>query len=170
MEHIKARNTCISMLEQREYTNINATEEMITAVDSNGENVHVYFSNEAKLNMINIKNLFAESISNGVKHIILIYKQNITTQARKSIETMHDIDIELFVYDEMQFNITKHRLVPKHERVTSPDIILEIKNKFGLSKLPGLLEIDPICRFYNFKRGHVIKVTRLNSIIYRVVR
>jgi DNA-directed RNA polymerase I, II, and III subunit RPABC1 len=84
-----------------------------------------------------------------------------------------DIKIELFIQEELQYNITKHRLVPEHIRL-SPDEAKEFKEKFGL-RHPAILLTDPISRFFAYKRGDVIKIMRKTGrgdpfVTYRIVK
>lgn len=72
-------------------------------------------------------------------------------------------------------NITKHFIVPKHEKVSIEEVnklkkILRIKDIY---KLPTLMIYDPVSRYFNFKQGDVIKITRNSKstgthISYRV--
>ena len=62
----------------------------------------------------------------------------------------------------MKVSITKHYLVPKHEKV--PDS--EKFDKKIIDKLPILLKTDPISRFYGFKKGDLIKISRKNNYIF----
>lgn len=69
---------------------------------------------------------------------------------------------EFFWLDILQFNITKHRLVPIHQKVCLKDV-KTLLNKYQLAnvnQLPRIAITDPIVQYYNFKRGDVIKITR----------
>jgi DNA-directed RNA polymerase I, II, and III subunit RPABC1 len=105
----------------------------------------------------------------NINHGIIIYSDTITPMAKKIIEDPINIVLEMFVLDELQFNITKHILVPEHILLTDKQGF-DIKKKLG-SRLPVLLSSDPVSRFYKFKRGNIIKVIRRNGYIaYRIVR
>ena len=75
----------------------------------------------------------------------------------------------------MALNITKHKLVPKHEILSKieKDEFLK-KNKFKLQNLPRILTSDPVIKFIYGVKGDVIKITRQSettgkSLYYRVV-
>ena len=91
---------------------------------------------------------------------------------KKLIENSVDIKIELFTQEELQYNITKHRLVPKHIKLSS-DEAKEFKKTYGL-KHPAMILTDPVSRFYDFKRGDVIKIVRMSGedefVTYRIVK
>jgi DNA-directed RNA polymerases I, II, and III subunit RPABC1 len=99
---------------------------------------------------------------------IIVYRNGITPSAKKSLDTTN-YSFELFSLGELQLNVTHHRLVPKHERVSqSIKNILDTKYK---GQLPFCLSTDPIVRYYAFKKGEYIKITRKDgSIAYRVVK
>ena len=93
--------------------------------------------------------------------------------AKKLVENSVEKKFELFTQDELQYNITKHRLVPKHIKLNNEDA-KDFKKKYGL-KFPALLKTDPVCRFYDFQRGDVIKIIRQEScgntyITHRIVK
>lgn len=99
---------------------------------------------------------------------IIIYRSNVTSSAKKSLETL-EYEFELFALHELQLNITRHRLVPRHTRVLPSEKEELDKNYKG--KLPIILHTDPISRYYSFKRGEYIRITRKDgSIIYRIVK
>lgn len=147
---------------------------IIEFVGSNSiEDIYIFFS-ENKLNKVIIKDYISLICSTNIKHVIILYHSNITSSAKGIINQITDINIELFLFKELRINITKHRLVPLHEKVTDPQILATFNKKYK-TKLPILLKSDPIARFYNFTRGDVIKITRyINTpnkyILYRIVR
>ena len=72
--------------------------------------------------------------------------------------------LDLFSENELLVDITEHFLVPQH-------ILLSEKEKAALlerlsipaDKLPKISIDDPICHYYGFKEGQVIKIIR-NSL------
>jgi DNA-directed RNA polymerase I, II, and III subunit RPABC1 len=86
--------------------------------------------------------------------------------------------VQIMNCKELQINKTKHYLVPKHKLI-SEDESNELLKRYSLisrTQLPLLLHNDPICRYYNFKSGDIVKISN-NSIsqnkgyeYYRCVR
>ena len=77
--------------------------------------------------------------------------------------------------EQLDFDVTKHELVPKHEVLTKEEKE-ELLRKYGITikELPRILSSDPAIRNLNAKVGDVIKITRKDEIIgenvyYRVV-
>ncbi len=157
------------MMLARGYDIVESEEDKMLAQNSDGHQILILFVDESNLNINTVKALDSILTENGLDHAILVYNKNITASAKKIIETVSHFTIETFQKAELQFNITTHRLVPKHERV-SPEENEKMKEKWG-TKLPGILSTDPVSRFYHFKKGEIIKVTRKDGFVaYRIVR
>lgn len=76
---------------------------------------------------------------------------------------------------EENLDVTKHTLVPKHEKLDEADYN-ELKTKYNFSKtqLPRILLSDPAIQNLNIEPGDVIKITRKSPTVgetffYRVV-
>lgn len=157
------------MMLARGYHIAESEEDKMLASNEEGHQILILFVDESNLNINTVKALDSILTENEMDHAILVYNKSITSSAKKIIESVSHFTIETFQKAELQFNITTHRLVPKHERVTGPQAE-EIRKKWG-PKLPGLLSSDPVSRFYHFKKGEIIKVTRKDGFVaYRVVR
>ena len=69
----------------------------------------------------------------------------------------------------MYYNVTEHRLYNKHERLDKTEAETFIK-QFG-KEIPFILKTDMICRYFDFKKGDIIKIYRKNGYIsYRIVK
>ena len=123
-----------------------------------------------KCNVENMKQKIIILNKLNIHHCIIIYVQSITSMVNKIIDNSLDIKFELFIQDELQYDITEHKFVPHHIKLPFQEA-LEIKKKYG-TKLPTILKSDPVVRFYNFDRGDIIQINRLNDnhIIYRIVK
>jgi DNA-directed RNA polymerase I, II, and III subunit RPABC1 len=75
------------------------------------------------------------------------------------------LNLQVFDIKLLQFNVSKHELVPKHEVVTDEDEIKRIveqmclKNKF---QLPIILKADAMAHYLGLKNGDVVKITRVS--------
>ena len=105
-----------------------------------------------------------------VYHGVIIYKDTVTPIAKKVVEESKEMLIELFNVEEMQYNITKHVLQPKFEKLNKSESIL-FKKDFSNFKFPTIKKDDAICKFYGYSKGDIIRITRKNGlIIYRIVK
>lgn len=123
---------------------------------------------EEKLNIQGIKDRISIMNKENADRCIIVYRSNVTSSAKKSLETL-EYHFELFGLHELQINITKHRLVPRHEKVSIKEKEeLDLKYK---GKLPFILHGDAISRYYGYQKGEYIRITRKNgSILYRLVK
>ena len=94
----------------------------------------------------------------------------------KIYNKFQNINTKLLSVQFLQFNVSRHKLVPKHEKVDKR-IVLKIMKKYGLkhkNQLPYIFISDPQCKYNGFRVGDVIKITRVSktntkSIVYRLV-
>lgn len=77
--------------------------------------------------------------------------------------TKFQLNLEIFLISNMQLNISKHELVPKHILFTNEEKkeFLEEK-KYKESELPRIKLNDPMTLYYNGKVGDVFKIIREN--------
>ena len=83
----------------------------------------------------------------------------------------------IFHYKNLSFDITKHKLVSPHIKITSKNEISRIKKELkidSLIKLPVLLRTDAVAKFYHFRKGDLIKIIRpsignFKHEVYRIV-
>ena len=129
------------------------------------DKIYFFFTESEKLNKGIVEKYKNIIQSLTLNHCIFIYRNNITSSAKTLIdkfdsivENIDSIKIELFIINSLQYNITSHILVPKHERECKETAKL-IQKKYG-TKLPFILESDPVSKFYGFEKGEIIKITR----------
>jgi DNA-directed RNA polymerase I, II, and III subunit RPABC1 len=163
--------TLKEIIHQREYK-INEEDEsefnIIAEHKEKEDKLIVYFFKESKFNIGQLKFYISDMNDRKLKHCIIVYADQITSSAKKGIENL-EFEVELFSLKELQYNITKHRLVPNHFLVPSNEAV-ELRKKFG-KNLPILLSTDPVSRFFNYQKNDIIRVTRNDGyILYRIVR
>ena len=105
------------MLNQRGYKITEKSENRYIATKDN-DTLLVIFSEYTKLNIDSIKTHLKIVNELGFKHVIIIYNNLITASAKKVINHLINIKIEIFSKSELEFNITKHRLSKPHIKLT----------------------------------------------------
>ena len=164
----KAIDTLHEMICQRKYKICEKKENCFIGVNSD-KKIIVFTNPVSKFNVDSVKEYIKISSGFGINHCIIVYTDSVTSMAKKLIENSVDIKIELFMSTELQFNITRHRLVPTHIKLDDVDA-KKFKKQFGL-KFPAILKTDPISRFYGYERGDIIKIIRPSDyIMYRIVK
>ena len=167
----KAIQTVKDMIEQRGYIISNEDEKKIIGIDKNQETIVVFKTLIDKCNVDRMKEITVTMNDIKSNHCIIIYS-TVTSMAKKIVETSTEKKFELFTVDSLQFNITKHRLVPKHIRLSDTEA-KSFKNKYGLN-CETIKTDDPVSLFYYFKKGDIIKIIREDDgkeyITYRIVK
>lgn len=162
----KQSEICMDMLLQRNYSIVDIEDDRITAEKEDGEIICVFLSDIPRLNANKIQEYINEMSNLDITHSIIVYN-DITPHVKKTVSNCN-MKIELFTKKEMSINPTKNRLVPIHEKLPE-DEGKEFKEKYK-QKFAILRLSDPISRFYGYKKGDVIKITRKNGYIaYRIV-
>jgi len=106
--------------------------------------------------------------------LILVSLSEITPLAKKALS--HPM-IDTFLVDQLKFPFYEHKMIPTHV-LCSPDDIKHLQSiaAFKTSQLPILPKTDPICHFYGWQTGSIIRcVTNLSSsgipnVKYRTVK
>jgi DNA-directed RNA polymerase I, II, and III subunit RPABC1 len=169
----KAYETCIEMIEQRGYKIVDRDDERILATKPDRTHMCVFVAPSHKFNVESIQEYISMMKKMELTHCIIVNKDNATPIAKKIIEDSPDLDIELFYVDELQYNITKHYLVPKHELAYKKGTkeYTAFKKKYMADNFPIILKTDAVARFFAFQKGDIIKITRPGGVIcYRIVK
>lgn len=110
--------------------------------------------------------------------LILILKTKPNNSILKLQKDKQYCNIQIYWCKQLQFNVTKHELVPVHRRL-SEDEGNSILTRYSLTaknQLPILLKDDIVSKYYNFKSGDVIEITQTKTSqnseykFYRCVR
>lgn len=109
----------------------------------------------------------------GTSYILVVNeKLNATDQGK-----LNAYDFQIFNLNTLQYNISKHELVPKHELIKDQKEIQNIMEQYQLrsvNQFPYILRTDPMAKYLNAKVGNLMKVTRISpscgtNIVYRYV-
>lgn len=193
-----ARNTIIEMLTERGFTSSNTVLNypsfisafpnvqqnpstlnfICTNTSSSGggtSSIAIHFTNEDKLAKKSLEGVVSDYGAQGVNTVILVTPNKLNPACKALLRSIK-LNFEHFLVEELQFNITKHVLVPKHKIIPKEeerDILAGLKCE--KMNLPTILTTDPVSRFYGAKVGDVFEITRNSqttgkAIYYRAVR
>jgi len=167
-ENIK--NTVFSMFKKRGYSGVIFEDEknQITGYCKD-EKVIALISPVEKLNVDEIKIANALMTNEDSNHALIVYENVPTSAVKNAVGNMVELglEIELWSADDLQFDITEHKLVPRHEKVDQK-LVKTFPDK---ANLPILLKSDIVSRFYNYRKGEIIRVFRRDgTIVFRIVR
>lgn len=166
----RAHITISEMFSQRGYSDIEEGDEHIIAIKHNGEQICAFKNIVEKLNIEQIKFIVQTISDMKINHALVIHEERPTSAVKNFLldSTNTHLKIELFPIIDLQYNPTKHFLVPEHIPLSGKDAS-EFRQKFG-SKIPILLRTDPISKFFGFEKGSIIKIVRKDGISYRIVK
>ena len=148
--------------------------------NTEGDDIHIIFLDDKRLNisavraLVNYLGVNTNNKSHKKKcHGIVIHEETPTSSGTHQLATLGATGcctVELFKESFFYNCIIEHDLVPKHEKLPKSDAEF-LKKKLGVGKMMHLISTYPISRFYEYKPGDVIKVTRNNgSVVYREVK
>jgi DNA-directed RNA polymerase I, II, and III subunit RPABC1 len=121
-----------------------------------------------------ITNIKVNIFDNEDQHkIIFIF---ITKPVVSIIKIINEYKYQYFSINKLQFNITKHILVSKHELLSEADHnALLAKYNIKANQLPCILSTDPIIKYYDYPKGGICKISRISkssidTIFYRYIK
>lgn len=134
----------------------------ILSNNKDGKVLYLHFINTPKVKYSQITNTikYCEELNDNFD-IMFILKPKPNCGIRK-LEFKGENNVQIFWCKQIQFNITKHSLVPLHKKITDEEkenILLKYKILYK-SQLPIISHQDPIVRWYNFKKGDIIRISR----------
>jgi len=131
---------------------------------------------ELKKNKTNIETIITDSKTdnkyNGKYNIILIFGNDILTTP--TVTQLNLIDkvlqkkkgmLQFFQLNELQFNPTKHQLVPPHRKLNQEEST-EIMTKYLIKsklQMPIIPKTDVIAKWLGLKQGEIVEIIRHNE-------
>jgi len=170
MADSQIKKTLEELLEQRGYEITEENEESIIA-KKNGEKICAFLETVPKFNMKTFQAYVGRLNELEISHGIVVY-EGITSAVKKLLVNTAELNmtIESFDASTLRYNLTFHRLVPPHTKVSDEEATV-LKQKYGATNFPILKSSDAVARFYGFKKGDVIKIIRKTGFVaYRIVR
>lgn len=148
----------------------------VFSIDIDTPKTKIVFDVSAKFKWAEVKKtLDFDPEDTDVELVIIVVKDKVNNAEAKKIAEMN-VAHQVFDLKDLQFNISHHILVPKHELLVDEAVISKILDSLRAKKnqLPLILKTDPMARYLNARPGNVIKVTRISPtsgehIIYRSV-
>ena len=125
----------------------------------------------AKINSVNINNIFAVMKDNQINSGIILLSGKLSQQAKQKVLDINtQIPIETFSLNELVVNITEHELVPKHI-LLSPEEKKTLLERYRIkdSQLPKIFVTDPVAKYLGLKKGEVVKIVRVSETAGRYI-
>jgi DNA-directed RNA polymerase subunit H (RpoH/RPB5) len=126
-----------------------------------------------KLNISNIidEMFMQEGILTEKDTLVLItneYSVDSIHKALKNIWELKHLYVVLFDLKQLQLNVLKHKLVPKHTKL-NPSEKVELYHTLNIeedAQLPEISRFDPVAKTLFLRPGEVCRITRFDKISY----
>lgn len=123
---------------------------------------------------VDYQKIVASIDKNTIEHVIVITDEKPSTDTKKILQELihQNITIETFQLMQLAKNLSKHRLVPKHELICDEDEIQKIlqdNNITSKSSLSMILTSDYMAKHLYAQKGNLMRIYRDDGIVYRHV-
>lgn len=184
-------------LNYNELNNYNSIELIGKSKSNDNLYCFIYFVNNTSFLSKSYKTNSSNNINKVEEEIKLLYNLNKNTEIeinliiiltqlmkinnyileKKIIEKINIENIQIFTYNNLLFNITKHSKIPKHIRVirnkNEINELCKLRNISDINKLAKIQMNDPLANFYGLRVGELFEFKKYNKnagiyIYYRV--
>lgn len=138
--------------------------------------IFTFFATDVKVPVRKIREYVQFMKENQVTHAIIVHAHQITPGAKSELV---QYNIQTFQAKELFYNITRHALVPHHEKVKSDHDVQEIMKRYHIqskTEFPIYYISDPVVKYYGWTPGTVVKIKRVlgglkePEIYYRMIK
>jgi DNA-directed RNA polymerase subunit H (RpoH/RPB5) len=160
-EMLKDRNIDLKGVDQAGLPQLMETNPGKSTIDIILDKIKITYYLPAKFKWPEIKKSLEEDEAT-YDLILLIVKEPLSQNNVKLLNAL-GLPMQVFHIKELQFNITKHVLVPRHELISDESEVKNIINRYSLKtkfQLPHILKTDPMSRYLGLKSGDIVKITR----------
>jgi DNA-directed RNA polymerase subunit H (RpoH/RPB5) len=167
------KNCDILAITNNSYTSSNDNKDT-DSKKNNQKKLYVKFILTPKIKPAQLREYFDDIMNTYITEndeFIVILRTPVNTPIEKLNKEKKYKHIQIFWTHILQYNPTKHYLVPLHTKCND-DEVNELLSRYRIEKkqLPSILRDDPIVRYYNFQVGDVICVKRrMNNHYLHVV-
>lgn len=95
---------------------------------------------------------------------LVVAREKPAASAKKGIVELGK-DVQFFDIKELQYNVSRHTLVPRHEVIRGEPEVEEVMQRFHVKSryhLPLILSTDPMARYLALKPGQLVRITRVS--------
>lgn len=124
--------------------------------DSPEGKIVVFFHNEERVGVKQLRTWYEQYSDSS---IIIVSLEGPTAFTKREAEQNYE-NVQFFTFQSLCINVTKHALVPKHEKLTKSERDQLNYSVSSSEEWPKLYTSDAISQYYNYKPGDLIKITR----------
>lgn len=124
--------------------------------EDSDESVVVFYHNEDR---VGVKHLRHWNEKYAQNKIIIVSLEGPTAFTKKEADHNHP-NTQFFLFKSLCVNITRHELVPKHEKLGADQKNQMTRKVSSMEEWPKLYTNDVIAQYYDYKPGDLIRITR----------
>ena len=132
-------------------------------VDAPSCSMRVVYDMNPKFKVADVKKLVEEAVGESLSQVILVVRE--PPAQGKGLDELAKEVVQPFLISELQYNVSRHVLVPKHEPIRDDAEVEEVLQRYQLKsrfQLPLLLSSDPMARYLALKPGQIVRITRFS--------
>jgi len=177
-EHLEFNQFCKKYDPKNEMIEKDIKDRMTMIFEKNNEKIKIYWYPEPKLGA-EFRNIIQELKKENIKNAVIVTELSVTHHAKQTLKGLkyEGIFIDVFFLKDIQTNISKNRLVPKHIICSKEEKIKIMKTyKVNRNQLPYIKSFDPMVKYLGAKKGNLIKIIRDSEVLkgekvitYRIV-
>ena len=102
---------------------------------------------------------------------ILVVTEKPASFHRATVEAYYGKEAEIFSLRELQFNVSRHALVPPHKKLSDAEVREVLRTYMLTDKkaLPSILSSDPMAKYTGARPGDVLRIERPSPTAGRTV-
>lgn len=130
----------------------------VLAVDVPSCNLRIVWNTLTKFKTADMK----KTMSDPPARVILVVSDAQTTISSGTLTDTSTV-LEIFKVRELQVNISRHSVVPRHEAIRDESEIAELLKAYGLKsryQIPIIKASDPMARYLALRPGQLVRITR----------
>jgi DNA-directed RNA polymerase subunit H (RpoH/RPB5) len=119
----------------------------------------IIYNMNAKFKLADVRKLLEDDAHTVY---IIVTRDKPTHPGRKGVDELKK-DVQFFDLRELQYNVSRHQLVPPHDPIRDDKIIDDIVARYRLKSrfhMPLILSTDPMARYLALKHGQIVRITR----------
>jgi len=149
-------------------------------VKNDNYTTHVYYSEDSQkdINKSHIVEFFSFVSNTDANSYIYITPTKLNSNSSVAVRQRFN-RIQTFMDSDLIIDPTEHVMTPVHTALTEEESVeLLERSGWNANQLPKLLSIDNVVKWYDFRKGQIVRIDRFNPIegtmvdnylIYRIV-
>jgi DNA-directed RNA polymerase I, II, and III subunit RPABC1 len=138
--------------------------------------IFTFFATDVKVPVRKIREYVQFMKENQVTHAVIVHAHQITPGAKSEL---NQYNIQTFQAKELFHNITRHALVPRHEKLKTDHDIQAVMKRYHIqskNEFPIYYTSDPMVKYFGWQPGTVVKIERAlgglkePEVYYRMVK